>query len=62
MEIINKGSLDKANGVKTFVCKKCGCVFKADKSEYEEYYQYQAYDGCGCKCPCCGFNTHIVLE
>jgi hypothetical protein len=62
VEIINQGSLDKLKNVKTLVCKKCGCVFKANKDEYEKYYQYgQIYDGCGCKCPCCGFNTTIII-
>lgn len=35
MKIIKQGDLDKLKQTKLFECKKCGCVFEAEKSEYD---------------------------
>lgn len=43
-----------------FECKKCGCEFLADQSEYSAMWDYSTplvdtmYV---CKCPCCGGNV-----
>ena len=58
MKIIKQG-MSKAeiemikNIVKRFKCRTCGCIFEADKSEYEstQEYTYMTYY---CKCPNCG--------
>lgn len=52
IKIIKPGK--KPETTKRFTCKHCGCVFKADKDDYEEVYSlcngyYLLID-----CPTCG--------
>lgn len=56
MTIIKEGDLNRLKPVsclKRFECDKCGCVFEADKGEYDPYME-----NCSIcfysKCPCCG--------
>ncbi len=42
--------------VRRFRCKRCGCVFEADKRKYkveEQLFNCVYY----CKCPCCSNNA-----
>lgn len=43
---------------KEFTCKRCGCVFSAERNEYCASSQMEMmHDNLGsykCKCPCCG--------
>lgn len=55
MKIIKQGDLDKLKQTKRFECKKCGCVFEAEKSEYDivnndDYFYSTLYRA---ECPCC---------
>lgn len=55
MKIIKEGNTVKLT--KVFKCKKCGCIFKADKSEYSATPQMGVMMGLPCyecKCPTCG--------
>ena len=40
MKIIKNGDMQKLKMTKHFSCKKCGCVFEADKDEYKSGSQY----------------------
>ena len=46
-----------AKATKQFSCKRCGCIFEADKDEYSirqcGYNETEYY----CKCPNCGDNA-----
>lgn len=35
MEIIKQGNIEQVIESKMFECKRCGCVFKAARGEYE---------------------------
>ena len=35
MRIIKEGDLKKLKKIKCFECKKCGCIFEAEKDEYK---------------------------
>lgn len=54
MLILKGGDLDKINQTITFECDNCGCMFKADKNEYElvsnsmEYIDTRARYKCIC--------------
>lgn len=58
MEILKPGNKDlaeeKRRATRKFSCDLCGCVWTADREEYEvrasEFNETSAY----CKCPCCG--------
>lgn len=56
MEVIKHGNPDRVKQTKVFECKECGCVFKANKDEYHERYQFNS-TGCHpksvCICPDC---------
>lgn len=64
MNIIKQGKSKEElkailNETKLFECKTCGCVFEADKDEYEEDqwpYTVEYY----CKCPNCQQNAFEV--
>lgn len=59
MEIIRQGNLLRTLKIKTFECPACGCMFKADNTEYDyagmqynqEYYK--------CPCPTCGRTVYV---
>ena len=57
MKIIKQGiSGDELNRklkqTRRFECRTCGCVFEADKDEYEIETEY-IYTTCYCACPNC---------
>ena len=57
MEIIKKGEIERVEETKMFECKRCGCVFKADRSEYisDQHYDEFYYT---CTCPTCGKTVY----
>lgn len=50
MNIIKPGEIPKETI--RFSCSYCGCIFEADKGEYETGPQYDP--GYTCRCPTCG--------
>ena len=61
MEIIRPGSTERKDGVYTFACKNCGCVFKANHDEYKyDYSQREGSSWYEIKCPFCG--KHVTLD
>ncbi|MCM1166432.1 MAG: hypothetical protein NC299_13380 [Lachnospiraceae bacterium] len=59
MKIIKDGVPERLKKVKRFECGACGCVFEAEKGEYECDTQYNE-TFFSCKCPCCGKNARQV--
>jgi len=60
MKIIKQGDLDKAKDIVQFECRRCGCVFKAEKGEWAYAPQIAQQRGEAtyvCTCPCCGHNV-----
>ena len=58
MNIIKQGDKSKLKKIKKSECKECGCIFEAEKGEYQigsQYNEIYYY----CKCPCC---CSIVYE
>lgn len=59
MEIIQQGNPERARKTKQFICRSCGCIFRADQNEYEyagsqyniAYYRH--------KCPTCGLWVYV---
>ena len=53
MKIIKEGDVSKTLRIKRFECKECGCIFEADKNEYETSSDYRetVYR---IECPTCG--------
>lgn len=61
MEIIKLGRNPKPiSAIRRFKCTYCGCVFEADKNEYECGSQYSDFYY-SCKCPCCGQHAGEVV-
>lgn len=65
MKVLKEGDRDRAKlyvyQTRRFECDCCGCVFEADKSEYESASQYNDISYF-CKCPCCGkTNANEVI-
>lgn len=60
MKIIQHGRPETVlNPIKRFKCIFCGCVFEAEKDEYQSDTQYnEVYFHC--KCPECGKNATEV--
>lgn len=66
MKIIKQGKTEEElkvilNKTKRFKCKTCGCIFEADKGEYE--YSSSCLNEGGyyyCICPNCKKNAHEV--
>ena len=52
IKIIKPGK--KPETTKRFTCKHCGCVFKADKDDYEEVYSLSNGYYLLIDCPTCG--------
>lgn len=63
MTVIKEGDLDRAKQsilkTRRFKCELCGCVFEANKGEYDSASQYNEIYYL-CKCPCCGVNANEV--
>ena len=53
MEIIKQGDPNKVKGTIKFECKQCGCVFKAERSEWF-YETLGGKVGYTSFCPYCG--------
>ena len=65
MNIIKQGKTKEElkailNVTKRFECKTCGCVFEADKGEYETE-EARIYSYYYCKCPNCGQKVNEVI-
>ncbi|MCM1168169.1 MAG: hypothetical protein NC401_19465 [Ruminococcus sp.] len=63
MTVLKEGDPDRAKQLvsktRRFKCGRCGCVFEADKGEYQPGQQYNdVYFFC--KCPCCGEQAREV--
>lgn len=64
MNIIKQGKSKEElkailNATKRFECRTCGCVFEADRGEYETE-EVQIYSYHYCKCPNCGQKANEV--
>jgi Zn finger protein HypA/HybF involved in hydrogenase expression len=64
MKIIKQGKTKEElkaifNETKRFECRTCGCVFEANKDEYE-YEDDYIYSAHYCKCPNCGQRVREV--
>lgn len=58
MKIIQRGNLDLLKEIRKFECDRCGCIFEAEKGEYQVYSQYnEPYYTC--ICPTC---RDVALE
>lgn len=57
MKIIKEGNIERIKETKMFECKRCGCVFKADKGEYKVGSHYNDIYFL-CTCPTCGSSTY----
>lgn len=53
MEIIKIGDLKRLVPKITFECKRCGCIFKADKDEYNTGWTSNGIKYSTCVCPTC---------
>lgn len=61
MKIIKEGNKSILSKIKRFECHDCGCVFEADKNEYqcgEQYNQEYYY----CVCPYCKHTTYNEVK
>ena len=54
MEIIKPGNIEFLRKIKNFKCLYCGCEFKADKNEYENWGSWRNLQCYLSKCPTCG--------
>ena len=61
MEIIQHGKHEESKMVKTFRCSDCGCIFKADDTEYEYANRYEDYYYCQCP-DCLNIATEVIQE
>lgn len=52
MTIIEPGDPKKVLDIRRFKCRACGCLFEAERGEYE--YGNQIDPSAYCVCPCCG--------
>ena len=62
MEIIKKGDIGQVIESKMFECKRCGCVFKAERSEYESKMDCRNDMYYLCDCPTCGKTVYQSEE
>lgn len=59
MKIIKPGDLSRIKKIKRFECPKCGCVFEADKEEYQHHASWRNIDVYACKCPTCDGKCYL---
>lgn len=57
MEIIEPGDPECMKETRRFLCKKCGCEWKADNTEYKIWADQREGTFYMMKCPCC--NTIV---
>ena len=63
MKIIKPG--DIGVGARRFTCPKCGCIFVAEKDEYNAHRFFAGEVHYVAKCPTCGeytWNSEAVTE
>lgn len=60
MEIIQKGNIKAIEENIQFECEKCGCIFKADKYEYETILNCNNDLIYLCDCPTCGYVVYEI--
>ena len=58
MGIIKKGDIGQVIESKMFECKRCGCVFKAERGEYESKMDCRNDMYYLCDCPTCGKTVY----
>ena len=58
MEIIKQGNIEQVIESKMFECKRCGCVFKAERGEYESKQDCHNEMYYLCECPTCGKTVY----
>ena len=58
MQIIKKGDLNRLKKSIQFTCKKCGCIFVANKDEYQVHFDQYQGDWVKIRCPYC--NNKII--
>ena len=58
MRIIKPGDPSRLKETRRFTCQRCGCVFEADKEEYNSGMQYNEiyYKS---QCPTCGTTVYL---
>lgn len=56
IKIIKPGKLKNPKGTRRFLCLNCGCVFDADRGDYEASDQYQTTVYAAI-CPTCHHTT-----
>jgi len=61
IKIIKPGDDEELKGTKIFVCRKCGCIFKADKEDYRSDSWYNSFYY-SCTCPYCNFEYAYEQE
>lgn len=54
MEIIKAGDISRLKHIREFECEKCGCIFRADDTEYSYVGMQYNISYYGCDCPTCG--------
>ena len=59
MTVIQEGDLSRLDGIKRFTCHRCGCIFEADKTEYELNDQF-ILPYYACTCPTCEHKVYIA--
>lgn len=62
MEIIKQGNIEQVIESKMFECKRCGCVFKAVRGEYESKMDCRNDIYYLCDCPTCGKTVYQSEE
>ena len=62
MEIIKKGNIEQVIESRMFECKRCGCVFKAERGEYESKQDTRNDMYYLCDCPTCGKTVYQSEE
>ena len=57
IKIIKPGKLKNPKDTRRFTCLLCGCVFDADRGDYEAFDQYQTTKYAAV-CPTCHYATY----
>ena len=62
MKIIKAGDIRRIDNTRKFTCKRCGCVFEADRSEYHTQSDFRNGHFYVCMCPTCGRDVLTYPE
>lgn len=61
MKILKPGDEEIANGYKFFECIICGCILRADRSEYSVRFGDDVHEDIfQITCPCCNQPIHSI--